>query len=71
MTLQKKILEMADRREAASNYDVKERKYHITLRDMSHDDELSYPAFLLLEYCWNDAISWAENPSHFIRKPPK
>ena len=43
--------------------------YEIDLIDMQEDNEWSFPAYLLLEGNWNDAIDWAEtvNPLSFVK----
>ena len=61
-----KIKDMANRNQGGGYTPA--AGYAKPLVDMSDEDELSYPAYLLLTYCWNDALDWADNPKAYMKK---
>ncbi len=65
------VLQTADRREAKGNYDPKggafgEGGYKVNLVDISNENVLSFPVYLLLQYTWNDALDWADDPTSYV-----
>ena len=65
------IQEMVNRREAPGNYDPKggsfgEGRYKKDLHSMSNENRLSFPIYLLLQYTWNDALNWADDPTVYV-----
>ncbi len=64
--LAKVVADMADRREAPGNYVKATNHYRTDLYDMSNEHALSFVAYLLLGYNWNDALDWAKRPSAYV-----